>query len=88
VGSCDRSHNGSIVCSAWGVIPHCQSASVAAAIACKNGLHVDINNYISDLVIETDCMAVIEGFKEGSMDRSEVSIIANEFKLKIPLTVK
>jgi hypothetical protein len=33
-------------------------------------------------------MAVIEGFKEGSMDRSEVSIIANEFKLKIPLTVK
>jgi hypothetical protein len=36
------------------------------------------------LVIETDCMAVIEAFKEGSIDRSEVGMIANEFKLKKP----
>jgi hypothetical protein len=47
-------------------------------------LKLDIQIFVSNLIIETDCLAVIEAFKEGSMDRSEVSIIANEFKLNKP----
>jgi hypothetical protein len=39
---------------------------------------------VSNLIIETDCLAGIEAFKKGSMDRSEVSIFANEFKLNKP----
>jgi hypothetical protein len=79
-----RDHNGLIICSARGVIPHCQNATVAEAIACIQGLDLSMQHSMTDLIIESYCLTVIEAFKDGIIDMSEVSIIAKEFKLKKP----
>jgi ribonuclease HI len=83
-GAVVRDNFGKIICSAWGLIPHCQSAYVAEAIACLNGLQVALNNSEADMIIESDSSLTIEAFREGSMDRSEISIIAKEFRRKKP----
>jgi ribonuclease HI len=57
---------------------------VAEAIACLNGLQVALNNSEADMIIESDSSLTIEAFWEGNMDRSEVSIIAKEFRRKRP----
>jgi hypothetical protein len=54
------------------------------AIACLYGLDLALNNSNQNIIIETDCATILEAFREGSMDRSEVCMIAKEFHLKIP----
>jgi hypothetical protein len=52
-------------------------------IACRlHGLDLALNNFNQNIIIETDCAAILEAFRKGSMDRSEVCMIAKEFHLK------
>jgi ribonuclease HI len=81
-GAIFRDHNGQTIVSAWDYIPHCNSAAVGEAIACLEGLKLALANSSPNLIIETDCNAVLEAFKCDSNDRSEICIIAKEFKLK------
>jgi hypothetical protein len=81
-GAILRDHNGQTIVSAWDYIPHCNSAAVGEAIACLEGLKLALANSSPNLIIETDCNAVLEVFKCDSNDRSEICIIAKEFKLK------
>ena len=37
-GAILRDHNGQILCLAWDVIAHCQTAAMGEAIACLEGL--------------------------------------------------
>jgi hypothetical protein len=37
-----------------------------------------------DLIIKSDSSSIIDVFQEGNMDRSKVSIMANEFRMKKP----
>jgi hypothetical protein len=54
------------------------------AIACLEGLKLALANSTANLIIETDCASILESFKESSFDRSEVCLIAKEFKLLKP----
>jgi ribonuclease HI len=54
------------------------------AIACLEGLKMAIENSTANVVIETDCAAIIDSFKETSCNRSEVGMIAKEFSLLKP----
>ena len=83
-GAILRDHNGSIIASAWDRINHCNSAALGEAIACLEGLKLSLAHSDSDIIIETDCSAVLEAFKEDSTNRTEVRLIAKEFKLKKP----
>ena len=66
---------------AWDTINHCQSAEIGEAIACLEGLKLANANSNANLIIETDCAAVIDAFRETSCNRSEVHLIAKEFSL-------
>jgi hypothetical protein len=41
-------------------------------------------NSTANLIIKTDCASISESFKESRCDRSEVCLIAKEFKLLKP----
>jgi ribonuclease HI len=83
-GAVLRDHNGQVIASAWDYISHCNSATVGEAVACLEGLKLALANSSLNLIIETDCAAVLEVFKSDSMDRSESCVIAKEFRLKKP----
>jgi hypothetical protein len=83
-GAVLQDHLGAIICSAWGAIIHCQTVAMGEAIACLHDLDLALNNSNQNIISETDCAAILEAFREGSMDRSEVCMIAKEFYLKIP----
>jgi hypothetical protein len=75
---------GQIISSACDYIPHCESAAMGEAIACLQGLNLSLANSFAKMVIETDYTIVLEAFKEDSNDRSAISLIAREFRLKKP----
>jgi hypothetical protein len=50
---------GQVKTSAWGTIPKCDSAEMAEAIACMEGIKENINAVDSGLNIESDCAAII-----------------------------
>jgi hypothetical protein len=83
-----RDQNGATVCSAWNVIPHYQSVAMGEAIACLHGLELALNNSEQNIVVEIDCLVIIEAFRQGSLDRSEVSMIGKEFRQKSLQTVR
>ena len=66
------------------MIPHCQSAEMGKALACLHGLEITLNNSNCNLIIETDCSSILKSFGDDGQDRSEVGLIAREFKLKKP----
>jgi hypothetical protein len=74
-----RKHDGSVVFSAWDVIPHCISAEMCEAIACLESLKVAAKFTTENLVFETNCSSLIKIFDPGATDRSAVTIIANDF---------
>jgi ribonuclease HI len=78
-GAVHRDHNGVILRSAWGLIPHCKSVGVAEALACLEGLKMVLGTWSHNLMFESDCAAVVEAFNNPTMDRSEVGLIAMEF---------
>jgi hypothetical protein len=45
--------------SAWGIIPQCDSAEMAEAMACMEGIKQTLNTVDSVLIIETDCATII-----------------------------
>jgi ribonuclease HI len=57
---------------------------LAEEIAFLDGLQVALKNSEADMIIESDSSLIIEAFQEGNMDRSKVSINANEFRRKKP----
>ena len=67
-----RDHNGMTIRSSWGVIPHCQGATMAEAIACLKGLEMALVHSNQNLIIETDCTPILDSF----------SLLAREYKLK------
>jgi hypothetical protein len=75
---------GNILLSAWDVITHCESAAMGEAIACLEGLNLDIANSSANLIIKTDCSSVLHDFREDSCDRSEVCFIAKDFNRMKP----
>jgi hypothetical protein len=54
------------------------------AIACLQGLKIAIANSNSNLIIEIDCAAIVDCFKQTSWNRSEVCLIVKEFNLLKP----
>jgi hypothetical protein len=59
-GAVIRDHLGQIGLSAWGFIRECDSAEIAEAIACLEDVKQTLNWVESDLIIESDCAAVIK----------------------------
>jgi hypothetical protein len=53
-------------------------------IACLQGLSLALQNSVENLIIETDCAAVLKAFRDDSTNRSELCIVAREFKHKKP----
>jgi ribonuclease HI len=83
-GAVIRNQNGLTVCSAWGIIPNCQTAAMGEAVACLKGLNLAVENSDQNIIIETDCLSILKAFMEDNNDRSEVCMIAKEFKIKKP----
>ena len=83
-GAVLRDHNGLVIASAWDRIKHCKSALLGEAIACLEGINLSLAKSDLNLLIETDHASLLEVFKDDSMDRTEVSLIAKEFRLKKP----
>ena len=80
-----NSLNGTLVlASAWDRIKHCKSALLGEAIACLEGINLSLAKSDLNLLIETDHASLLEVFKDDSMDRTEVSLIAKEFRLNKP----
>jgi hypothetical protein len=61
-------------------IAHCQSAAMGEVNTCYQGLKITPQNSTSNLIIEIDCASILEAFKEDRCDRSEVCLIAKDFK--------
>jgi ribonuclease HI len=78
-GAIARMDDGSVVYSAWGAVNRCQSAEMAEAIACLEGLKLAIDLTHGNLLFETDCSSLLKIFDPASEDRSPVSLIAKEF---------
>jgi ribonuclease HI len=83
-GAVLRDLNGAVICSAWGVIPHCRSAAMGEGIACLQGLEISLQYSSENLIIETDCSAVLEAFNNENLNRTDLGIVAKEFRLKKP----
>jgi hypothetical protein len=66
----DQSRN--ILCSAWDMITHCQTAAMGEAIACLEGLKMALVNSNANIIVETDCASILKAFKDGRYDRSKV----------------
>jgi hypothetical protein len=54
------------------------------AIAVLKGLEIALQYSLVNLIIETDCLSIVQVFKEDSLDRSELCMIAKEFRIKKP----
>jgi hypothetical protein len=54
------------------------------AIAVLKGIEIAVQYSPVNLIIETDCLSVVQVFKEDSLDRSELCMIAKEFRIKKP----
>jgi hypothetical protein len=74
-GAVIRDHLGQIGLSAWGFIRECDSAEIAEAIACLEDVKQTLNWVESDLIIESDCAAVIKKARSNERDRSHTSSI-------------
>jgi ribonuclease HI len=83
-GAVLRDLNGAVICSAWGVIPHSRSAAMGEGIACLQGLEISLQYSSENLIIETDCSAVLEAFSNENLNRTDLGIVAKEFRLKKP----
>jgi hypothetical protein len=57
-------------------------------IACLHGLSLALKNSIENLIIEIDYANVLEAFRDDSTNRSELCIVAREFKEKNLLIAK
>jgi ribonuclease HI len=51
-GAVIKSHEGKTITSTWGKIEHCQSAEMAEAIACYEGLKLSLTISCNKVVIE------------------------------------
>jgi ribonuclease HI len=80
-GAVARANDGSVLFSAWDIIPQCQSAEMAEAIACLESLKVAVKCTLGNLLFETDCNSLLKIFDPGVQDRSASSFIAKEFHL-------
>jgi hypothetical protein len=59
-----------------------QTTAQVKVIACIQGFDMALAHSSINSVIGTDCKAVMYVFKEGSIESSEISIIAKEYRLK------
>jgi ribonuclease HI len=59
-----------------------QTTAEVEVIACIQGLDLALAHSPINSVIGTDCKAVMDVFKEGSIESSEISIIAKKYRLK------
>jgi hypothetical protein len=66
--------------SAWGNIPYCNSADIAEATACLQGVKAIIPFAVNPLIIESDNSMVIKELKSESCGKSSISLIMGEVK--------
>jgi ribonuclease HI len=83
-GAVIGSHEGKTITSVWGKIEHCQSAKMAEAIACYEGLKLSLTVSCNKVVIKTDCLALLKFFDPGGENRSPCKIIGQDFNRLIP----
>ena len=74
---------GKIIFSAWGKIKYCQSAQIAEALACYEGLKIASAGTDSHITVETDCQSLLKVFDPGDNDRTDLGTIARDFNLLI-----
>jgi hypothetical protein len=79
-GAVIRNHQGHINLSAWGLIPICDGAESVEAIACLEGIKLGINHVDSRLIVESDCVAVINKANSVEKDRSQTSSITADIQ--------
>jgi hypothetical protein len=74
-GALARDHLGQIKWSAWGVLPDCDSAETAEALACLQGIKQAVKLVDTSLIIENDCAALIRKIKSDERDQSHTSSV-------------
>jgi hypothetical protein len=79
-GALVRNHLGLIKWSAWGVLPDCNSAEMAEALACLEGLKQAFNSVETPLIVESDCANLIKKANSPERDRSHTSSVISDIK--------
>jgi hypothetical protein len=77
-GAAIRDHLGQIKITAWGIIKNCNSAEMAEALACLEGVKQAINRIETGLIIESDCASVITKVSSWEKDRSQTSSVITD----------
>jgi hypothetical protein len=77
-GAVLRDHEGKVVLSAWGIIPYCQSAEIAEAIATLEGTKAVLPVAAIPVILESDCATVVNELKMEGTSKSPMSFILSE----------
>ena len=82
-GAVLRDHNGNVLLSVWGCIPHCQSAEAGEAIACREGVNAILHISHNPVILECDNVAVVNELQSRQRSKSAISMIISDVKARI-----
>jgi ribonuclease HI len=77
-GAIARDEAGSVVLSAWKFLGRCGSVEEAEAMACLEGIRLAVERIGKPVCLESDCLTVIIGLREGDAKRAAWSGIISE----------